>query len=168
MNATALEKIPTVLRASYGANFVKRRALLSLRKCTVAELTLHLYGQQIKRDWLCFQEKPWLLEIMEPLKTKAPCPDKAQPYCCYINTVIFYLKPYIVRPWHHLWTCNGKLQAEKPGGHLEEWDRVETELQWDDRVEFNGEIFIIGGGSVVWERSRWWMKSHARRLSEGK
>ena len=107
--------------------------------------------------------KPWLLDVWELLDTKAPCPDKCQPYCCYMQTVIFYHRPYIVRPWSHLWNCNGKLRAEKPGRHYEEWGRCETTLTWDTPVEYNGERFLIGGGTVVWKNRRWWMRHRARR-----
>lgn len=73
------------------------------------------------------QDKPWLLTVWELLPTKAPCPDKTQPYCCYVRTVIFYLKPYVVRPWHHIVNWRGKYEASAPGC-FEEWGRVEYVL----------------------------------------
>lgn len=108
-------------------------------------------------------EQPWLLEIWEKLATKAPCPDKTQPYCCYARTVIFYLRPYVIRPWHLLWDCNGKLLAQKPGQTYEEWDRCETALTFDSPVEFKNQRFICNGGSVIWKRGAWWMRHNARR-----
>ena len=112
------------------------------------------------------QVRPWLLTVWELLPTKAPNPSIAQPYCCYAKTVIFYLRPYVVRPWHRLWVCNGKRLAQKPGGGYEAWDQVETRYTWDDIVEHNGERFAIGGGLVVWHKKRWWMKHNARRVQE--
>jgi hypothetical protein len=111
------------------------------------------------------QWKPWLLDIWEPLFTKAPCPDKTRPYCCLYKVVIFYVGPrHVVRPWHHFWNCNGILRAEKPGHHYEEWDRVEYALSWNDVVRWNGETFEVGGGRVIWRNNRWWMRHSARRV----
>lgn len=111
-------------------------------------------------------EHAHLIEVWEPLPTKAPNPSIAQPYCCYANTVIFYLRPYVVRPWHHYWICNGKRKAERPGHSYEEWDRVETTLR-DGIVEYEGRKFRCYNGRVVWKHKRWWMKRGARRVIEG-
>jgi hypothetical protein len=108
-------------------------------------------------------ERPWLLELWEPLRTKAPSPAICQPYCCYSNTVIFYARPYVVRPWHHFWICNGERRAEKPGQHFEEYDQVESRLRWDTLIQWNGEYFEVHGGEVVWRQKRWWMRHGARR-----
>lgn len=107
-------------------------------------------------------EHSHLIEVWEPLNTKAPCPDKTQPYCCYANTVIFYLRPYVVRPWHHFWVCNGKRRAERPGHTFEEWDRVDTKLRCDDLVTFDGRKFRIYNGRVRWKNNQWWMRRDAR------
>src|SRR4051812_46688213 len=74
--------------------------------------------------------QPWLIDVWERLKTKAPCPDKTLPYCCYARTVIFYLRPYTVLPWHHFWVSRGRRRAEKPGQRYEAWDQVEHEVTW--------------------------------------
>lgn len=108
-------------------------------------------------------EHEHLIGVREPLLTKAPCPDKAQPYCCYANTVIFYLRPYVVRPWHHFWTCNGKRKASPPGGMFEEWDRVETRLHHDSIITFREQRFRVYNGRVRWADGRWWMYRDARR-----
>lgn len=106
-----------------------------------------------------------LIEVWEPLATKAPNPAKTQPYCCYVNTVVFYLRPYVVRPWHHLWTDGKrKRRAEKPGTMFEEWDRIETELRLDALVEFNGRKFRCYNGRVKWKDGRWWMRRDARAV----
>jgi len=113
-------------------------------------------------DCLVSRPRPWLLVIWEPLLTKAPAPPKAEPFCCYIKTVIFYHSPYIVRPWKRLYRGAGdRLRACRAG--FEEWDKIETRLTWDDLVVFNGETFQIGGGTVVWAKRRWWMRRGARR-----
>lgn len=111
-------------------------------------------------------EHAHLIEVWEPLPTKAPNPSIAQPYCCYANTVIFYLRPYVVRPWHHFWICNGKRRAEKPGGSFEKWDEIETTLR-DGIVEYEGRKFRCYNGRVVWRHKRWWMKRDARRERNG-
>jgi hypothetical protein len=115
--------------------------------------------------WRVDVVKPWLIEIWEPLTAKVPSPALARPFCCYICTVIFYVRPYLVRDHHHFWRSRGKLQAEKPGGSFEEWGRVDTLLQWDMKIDFRGEQFEVGGGTVVWKRKRWWMRRSARRCA---
>jgi hypothetical protein len=83
-----------------------------------------------------------------------------------MNTVIFYVGPrYIVRPWHHLWRCNGRLLAEKPGSSFEEWGRTEYELYWDRVFRWRGNEWEVGGGSVLWlgKGLGWWMKHGARK-----
>ncbi len=110
-------------------------------------------------------ERPWLLTIWEPLLTKAPAPPKAAPYCCYINTVIFYHFPYIVRPPRGWRDRNGKFHRQTVGSFVE-WDRVRTRLVWDELVRFAGERFEIGGGRVMWAQRRWWMCRGARRRAE--
>lgn len=109
-------------------------------------------------------EYPHLIEVREPLLTKAPCPDKTQPYCCYYNTVIFYLKPYVVRPWHHFWVCNEKRKAERPGHSYEEWDRIETRLHQESIITHNGDRFRVYNGRVKWASGRWWVYRDARRM----
>jgi hypothetical protein len=95
-------------------------------------------------------EHAHLIEVWEPLQTKAPNPNLAQPYCCYANTVVFYVRPYTVRQWHHYWVCNGKRRAEAPGHSFEKWDEIETALH-DTVIEFEGQKFRIYNGRVVWK-----------------
>jgi hypothetical protein len=122
-------------------------------------------------DCLVARPKPFRLVIWEPLLTKAPGPHLAAPYCCYIKTVIFYHRPYIASPWIKLYEANGRLRSNGSPGHFEEWDHVETRLTWDEQLEFEGEIFEVGGGVVLWghqpgEPRRWWMRRGARRVQE--
>ena len=114
-------------------------------------------------DVLVTRPRPWLLDIWEPLHTKAPSPPKAAPFCCYINTVIFYHFPHIVPPWGTPWKSNGRWNMVRSS--FVEWDRIESRLTWDAPVEFEGEMFLIGGGRVVWRRNAWWMLRGARRQS---
>lgn len=116
-------------------------------------------------DCLVSRPAPRRLVIWEPLPTKAPSPALAQPFCCYIQTVIFYLRPYILRPWKRRWRDrSGRLRACSAA--YEEWDKVETRLTHRDVVEFEGEQFDIWGGTVKWARGRWWMCRTARRLPD--
>lgn len=118
-------------------------------------------------DCLVERQKPWLLQIWEPLDTKAPAPPKAQPFCCYSNTVIFYHFPLIRSPWVKLFRFgDGRLARNSSAGHYEEWDQIKTRLRWDDYVEFEAEKFMILGGSVVWSKRRWWMRRAARRVTD--
>jgi hypothetical protein len=113
--------------------------------------------------------RPWLLTIWEPLQTKAPGPHLASAYCCYIKTVIFYCRPHRQRQYTTLCRANGRWHPSKPG--YEEWDQIETCLTWDVQILYAGELFIVGGGQVLWTnepdhgRRRWWMKRTARRES---
>jgi hypothetical protein len=109
--------------------------------------------------------KPWLLFIWEPLHTKAPSPPKAAPFCCYARTVIFYHFPHILRLGRRYWRHDGKIKEQKRS--FEEWDKVETRLTWDNVVEFEGERFEIGSGTVRWAHRRWWMLVSARRVQNG-
>lgn len=95
---------------------------------------------------------PWFLIVWEPLLTKAPSPANASPYCCYSRTVIFYHRPYmVVRQWHGSPGC------------FADYGQIETRLNHDFIVEFEGERFKQGSGRVVWKRRRWWMVWWARR-----
>lgn len=108
-------------------------------------------------------ERPWRLDIFELLPTKAPGPHLSIAYCCYRCTVIFYVRPYIVRPWHSFWMSRGKRLAQKPGNSYQEWDKLDTRLHWHTPVFYRGKRFEMQGGSVVWEFGRWWMHHRLRR-----
>lgn len=87
--------------------------------------------------------RPWRITIWEPLPTTAPGVSKADPWCCYIKTVIFY---------------------DRFSG--DEIDRLDTRLQWDDVVTFDGDEWEVGGGKVQWIEGRWWMERWARRIAQ--
>ncbi|MCL5997077.1 MAG: hypothetical protein M1546_13620 [Chloroflexi bacterium] len=91
----------------------------------------------------------------EPITTAAP--PSAKPYCCYMNHVIFYKQPYQVLPDHS----------------FEKWDEVETQWdllgqRWTDEdlgwaslapfVEHKGQIYELGGGSVIWRDGKWFLQ----------
>ena len=135
---------------------------MSLQTAPIA--IIHPDGRRQPEHWPLTVLGRNAIELWEPLRTIAPCPDNARPYCCYWKTVIFYVRPYIVRPWHHLWRdARGHLRADKPGRYYEEWERIETVLYWDLPVEFSGTRFLCGGGTVFWRHRRWWMKRTAWR-----
>lgn len=115
-------------------------------------------------DCLASRPKPHILVIWEPLRTKAPKPPRAAPFCCYLRTVIFYHSPYILAVGKSRWRdSSGKWHSNRGG--FEEWDKIEHRFGWDDVVEFEGENFVVGGGTVLWKRGRWWMLHSARRQS---
>lgn len=117
-------------------------------------------------DCLVSRPKPFLLVIWEPLPTKAPGPHLAQPYCCYINTVIFYASPYRPRGHGHPYKIAGKWGFEKRRDLFAEFDQIQTRLHADDIVEFQGAQFDVGCSSVRWANKRWWMCSTARRRTK--
>lgn len=106
---------------------------------------------------------PWFIILWEPLNTKAPSPQLTQVWCCYANTVVFYLRGYVLRQFSHLYKINGKWGHTKPGYHYEEWDSIEYVLRWDSVVQYQNEFFKVGSGMVIWAKGRWWMRHSARR-----
>ena len=98
----------------------------------------------------CWVERlsPKRITITEPLSWKAP--SIAQPYCCYWNTVIFYV-------WPH--------QTKRDGMSFMEWDRVDYCFPCDSEAIVDGQRYTVGGGKVVRFRGSWWMR-HSARLRE--
>lgn len=136
--------------------------------------TFHRWGER-KNDLNDIQTiqvttHPWFLILWEPLHTKAPNPTITRPYCCYSNTVIFYLRPYVIRPFSKLyggprnWRVNSANGGKTRGIEYEIWDRTEHKLRCDDLIRFNGEDYKLGCGTVVWSNKRWWMRHWARRV----
>lgn len=109
--------------------------------------------------------RSWLLHIWEPLITKAPAPPKAAPYCCYIQTVIFYHYPHVVWPWPRFYRGNDGRLCVNSGPSFLQWDQIEARLTIDDQVGFRGDVFEITGGQVLWRERRWWMRYGARRCA---
>jgi hypothetical protein len=105
---------------------------------------------------------PWFIIVWEPLNTKAPDPNLVSPYCCYIKTIVFYVRGYIVNPFTHLWKSNSGWHAESPGHRFMEWDECESALTWEDRVVWQGKEFEVGSGRVIYWHKRWWMRHWAR------
>jgi hypothetical protein len=117
-------------------------------------------------DWPVHTEAPWLVEIWEPLRTKAPNPCLTLPFCCYRNTIIFYVRGYVSRPWSKAhFDESGRLRyIEKPHKVFEEWGRTETVITWNSALDLNGRRFEALGGRVCWKHKRWWMRRWARRI----
>lgn len=128
-------------------------------------------------------ERPWLLEVWEPLPIKAPGPHAVRPHCCYINTVVFYVRPYQTLPpkrylsWHEITQrADGRYDTrrlERPTirrdstGSFAEYGRVETRFQWGVLLDFSGDTFEKVGGTVIWSRPHWWMRYRFRRVKPG-
>ncbi|MEA3264184.1 MAG: hypothetical protein U9R07_11955 [Pseudomonadota bacterium] len=106
--------------------------------------------------------RPWLLQVWEPLLTKAPSPARCSPYCCYARTVIFYHRPYISAPARPS-RFGGKWHWCRPGDGFVKFDQIETRLGNEDLVEFDGDIFEIGCGRIMWHHQRWWLHTSGRR-----
>lgn len=116
-------------------------------------------------------DRPWLLTIWEPLDTKAPGPQLAHAYCCYISTIIFYGAPYVTWPYPRVYEGAGGRLTLNSGPSFLQWDQIESRFTWDDLLIYRGEIFKKGGGRVLWthrpgERRRWWMRHGLRRERE--
>ena len=92
-------------------------------------------------------ERPWLATVTEVLNTAAPA--NAQPYCCYINTVIFYEKPY-----------------REIDGRYAEHDSLKTVLEGNDILRADGELFELYGGEVKHIDGRWVMVRNARKVQK--
>ncbi len=113
---------------------------------------------------------PWFIVIWEPLTTKVPNPQLARPHCCYARSVIFYVRPWMSRPFIHLYNIS---KHRRPSGWsysgpntvLQEWAHVQHTLTFDDRIEFEGEEFNVASGYVVWKNKKWWFCSSARRVN---
>lgn len=89
------------------------------------------------------------LTILEPVSYKAP--SIARPYCCFTNTVIFYVFPY---------------ETDRNGQRFISWDEVDTRLGWDTQIIYDGQRYKCGGGKVIRYRKGWWMKRWARLETE--
>jgi hypothetical protein len=112
-----------------------------------------------------------LIDLFEPLETKAPGPALTDPHCCYLRSIIFYCRPYICSPWRKLWRCRGRLVANSSAGDFADWGQIEHRFASGDIVEFDGDLFEVSGGRVVWTARpgdplgrRWWMHHGARRV----
>ncbi len=106
-------------------------------------------------------DTPWLVELLEPLSTTAPSPSRCQPYCCFLDTVIFYHRPYIgARERPSRWRDGS---VHRGGIVFATFDRVRARLRLDDWVTFDGDTFRITSGRVIWARHRWWMLYSGRR-----
>lgn len=106
--------------------------------------------------------RPWLLTIWESLETKAPSPAHAQPWCCYLDTVIFYHRPYLVappRPWRDR---DGKLHPASHGSFVE-YGQATMRLARVTLFQFEGQAFERQGGQVLWRHRGWWCVYAAHR-----
>lgn len=98
----------------------------------------------------------------EPIATTAP--KDAQPYCCYIRTVMFYEQPY--RVVDGMYAKHDQVETQ--------WDTLgsrwtEQDLGWASLapfVEHDGQIYELGGGQVVWRNGAWCCRWLGWRLPE--
>lgn len=111
-------------------------------------------------------DQPHLLAIWEPIPTHAPSPARVRPWCCYIQTVIFYDRYWAVRQFGRPWKRSASSWGWTTRGGFEVYDQVETRLAHDDVVSFDGDHWLVGGGAVRWHRGRWWMRRCARRIAD--
>jgi hypothetical protein len=108
------------------------------------------------------ESHPWFIMLWEPLKTKAPGPHLTYVWTCYINTVIFYQRGHILRPFTTP-LIGRPWRFEAPNCRYQEWDKVESSLRCDAVVEFEKELYRCHPGQVVWKKKRWWIRRAARR-----
>jgi hypothetical protein len=95
----------------------------------------------------------------ELLETQAPPPDQAEPYCCYLNTVIFYEHRYEGSAIKEITRCEHYNLASAPSPHL---------------VEYQGLFYEITPDQVLWRNGEWQFRytldareRHARMLNLG-
>jgi hypothetical protein len=83
---------------------------------------------------------PLMRYIYEPLKTHAPPPDEAEPYCCYRNTVIFY-------------------EARREGSAIKEMTRCEhynlAAAPAEHLVYHDGKWWEVQPDCVLWRNDQW-------------
>lgn len=79
--------------------------------------------------------------IYEPLETHAP--EDAEPFCCYLNTVIFYENRHTGSATKEITRCEHYDLAAAPSPHL----------LWVDGVWHE----VMGGG-VIWRDDRWYYR----------
>lgn len=94
--------------------------------------------------------------------TKAPSSARAMPHCCYLNTVIFYHRPYVVASWGHPFQAGDGWEWQSRGDFLQ-YDKIKTRLRDGDIISFDDDLFQVALGRVVWKYNRWWMFRTARR-----
>lgn len=89
--------------------------------------------------------------LYEPLETMAP--REAMPYCCYVNTVIFYKRG-----------IDGGYELSEDGRNFVEYDQIESRFRWDDLIEVDGVIWEKGSARVLWldagSHGAGWYKRH--------
>lgn len=95
----------------------------------------------------------------EPLKTHAPPPNQAEPYCCYLNTVIFYEHRYSGSAIKEITRCEHYDLSAVPSPHL---------------VDYQGLFYEISPSQVLWRNGEWQFRytldartRHARLLNLG-
>lgn len=129
---------------------------LDARAREVGGVRAQLWEKDIRTFGLLVQhDSPKRITLMEPLSCKAP--SLARPHCCYINTVVFYVWPYVI-----VHDRTGPWAGEKGIGNYLEWERVDTVLAWDERTVFEGQQYDVNGGRVVRWRKAWRMQRYAR------
>lgn len=104
------------------------------------------------------------LTIWEPIDTKAPGPHLTTAWCCYIRTVIFYVRPFVSRGPHPVKSPTKGWYWESDGRSYAAWDTVESTLSHDDIVALGGQHFRVAGSGVRWARGRWWWLHRCERL----
>lgn len=102
---------------------------------------------------------PWFIIMWEPLTTKVPNPNLVRVWCCYVKTVIFYLRPYTVEQFHR----KGYRGPVKPGHEYAKWAQIETAFRCDDVVKWEGGMFKVGAGRIRYANGQWWCVQNARR-----
>jgi hypothetical protein len=95
----------------------------------------------------------------EPLETHAPPPDQAEPYCCYLKTVIFYEHRYSGSAIKGITRCEHYNLATAPSPHL---------------VDYEGLFYEVSPDQVLWRNGEWQFRytldareRHARLLNLG-
>ena len=119
-------------------NLCKTKGVLGVAMSDLFSTDIRQLGCEVER------ESPKWINVIEPLNYRAP--SIARPYCCYMNTVIFYIYPYVVT---------------RSGG-FQEWCRSDTLLTWDMDFLFEGAFYRCGGGRVIRRRKQWHMLHWAR------
>lgn len=143
----------------------------------VLKLHYQYRGTPPLEEFLSFRwpDRPWLMTGWEKLRIHAPNPSLCRPWCCYINTVIFYVRPHQTLPPTRYLTDleflpNGETRRlerrvikRNKVGSFATYGSIETSLSHETIVEHAGELFDVQTWRIIWCRPSWWVRYTFRR-----
>jgi hypothetical protein len=96
--------------------------------------------------------------LWEQLTTKVPNPSLASPWCCYINTVVFYARPKVTNQLGSVYKSGARYSHVPRESRLQEYATHTHKLVTDDILLWQNRLYRVVGGTVVWHGHAWWMR----------